>query len=138
MKICIYENQLPDQAKFIRETVFVEEQGFKEEFDTTDNISTHLVAYDGDKAAATCRFYQDDDGNYFLGRLAVLKEYRGKGVGAQLVNKAEECIMIRGGKELKLHSQLRAKPFYEKIGYNSFGEVDYDEDCKHIWMKKKL
>lgn len=138
MEIKLFEKELPKEAKEIRETVFVKEQGFKEEFDSIDNISTHLVAFDGEKAAGTCRYYQDENGGYYLGRLAVMKEYRGKGVGAALVRAAEKSISSKGGKVLKLHSQLRAKSFYEKLGYTSFGKVDFDEECEHIWMVKTL
>lgn len=134
----MYENELPKEARKIRETVFVKEQGFKEEFDSTDNISTHLVAFDGDKEAGTCRYYKDEKGDYFLGRLAVMKEYRSKGVGAALVKAAEKSISSKDGKVLKLHSQLQARKFYEKQGYKPYGESDFDEGCPHIWMSKNL
>lgn len=141
MKIKIFDGKLPDEAKLIREKVFIEEQGFNEEFDTTDNISVHIVAFDGDKPAGTCRYYmQNKDGDtvYYIGRLAVMKDYRGKGLGAELVRFAEESIKARNGKSVRLHSQYRAKEFYEKQGYTDFGEPDYDEDCLHIWMEKTL
>jgi len=132
-------NDLPDEARYIRETVFVKEQGFQEEFDSTDNISTHLVMFDEDKPVATCRFFWDDEANSFiLGRLAVIKAYRGRNLGAELVEQAENIIKENGGTSLSLHAQCRAKTFYEKQGYTEFGEMDYDEDCPHIWMKKIL
>lgn len=130
---------LPDEAKFIRITVFVEEQGFKEEFDTDDNISTHLVMFDGDKPVATGRFYFDiSKQEYMIGRLAVLKEYRGQGLGGEIVKEAERLIRAKGGTSAFLHSQCRAQSFYEKLGYEAFGESDFDEDCPHQWMKKAL
>lgn len=130
---------LPDEAKFIRITVFVEEQGFKEEFDTDDNISTHLVMFDGDKPVATGRFYFDNGKQeYMIGRLAVLKEYRGQGLGGEIVKEAERLIKAKGGTSASLHSQCRAQSFYEKLGYEAFGESDFDEDCPHQWMKKVL
>ena len=48
---------LPQCAKDIRINVFINEQGFKEEFDELDGISNHLVTFDGDKPCATVRFY---------------------------------------------------------------------------------
>ncbi len=137
MKIKVYINSLPDEAAFIRETVFVKEQGFNDEFDKTDSLSTHLVAFYDDKPVGTCRFY-NKDGVYYLGRLAVLKQYRSKRIGAQLVKKAVALIKAGGGKKLCLHSQLQAVPFYEKQGFISYGEIDYDEACPHIWMSKSL
>ena len=44
----------------------------------------------------------------------------------------------KGGKEIRLHSQVQAMPFYQKQGYVPFGERDFDEDCPHQWMKKKI
>lgn len=138
MIIKAYE-RLPQEAVQIRTAVFVEEQGFNEEFDTIDNISTHLVLFSDDKAAAVCRFYFDDvKKEYFIGRLAVLPQYRGKGYGADLVSEAESIIRLRGGKSISLHSQCQAQRFYEKLGFSAFGESDFDEDCPHQWMKKIL
>lgn len=132
-------NSLPSEAKYIRITVFVEEQGFKEEFDTFDNISTHLVMFDNDKPVATGRFYFDDEKQeYLIGRLAVLKEYRGKGLGRDIINEAEQLIKKNGGKSVSLHSQCQAQKFYERLGYTPFGEKDFDESCPHQWMKKDL
>ncbi len=130
-------NYLPIEAKEIRVKVFVEEQGFKEEFDELDNICIHLVTFDGDKPCATVRFYEQG-GAYYIGRLAVIKEYRKHHLGAKIVNEAEKLIKERGGKEIRLHSQVQAMPFYAKQGYEPFGEQDFDEDCPHQWMKKEL
>jgi predicted GNAT family N-acyltransferase len=132
-------DSLPQEAKDIRVTVFVKEQGFKEEFDSDDNISTHLVAFDGEKPIATCRFYFDKDKQkYLIGRLAVIKSYRGKGLGGELVCEAERLIKAKGGNAVFLHAQCQAQPFYEKLGYVAFGESDFDEDCPHQWMKKNI
>ncbi len=130
---------LPEEARYIRITVFVKEQGFKEEFDSDDNISTHIVMFDGDKPTATVRFYFDNDKQeYMIGRLAVLREYRGRGLGGEIVREAERLIKEKGGTSISLHSQCRAQSFYERLGYKAFGESDFDEDCSHQWMKKSL
>ncbi|MCM1284676.1 MAG: GNAT family N-acetyltransferase [Acetobacter sp.] len=132
-------NELPDEAKYIRTAVFVEEQGFKEEFDTDDSISTHIVLFDDNKPVATGRFYFNiEKQEYMIGRLAVIKEYRGKGLGSEIVKEAEKLIKSEGGKAVSLHSQCRAQSFYENLGYTAFGESDFDEDCPHQWMKKEL
>ena len=135
-------NALPPQARLIREEVFVKEQGFREEFDSIDKISTHIVITDGDKPVAVGRFYCKDNSKgekeYFIGRLAVMREYRGRGIGASVIKEAERLIKEQGGSCVLLHSQCRAAEFYEKQGYKKFGEIDYDEDCPHIWMRKFL
>ena len=130
-------NFLPIEAREIREEVFVKEQGFEEEFDSVDNIATHILAYDENKVVATCRFFKQEN-YYLIGRIAVIKEYRGSGIGREMIRYAEEQIKIIGGKEIKIHAQLRAQGFYTKLGYLSTGDCDYDEGCEHIWMKKNI
>ncbi len=121
----------------IREKVFVEEQGFTEEFDSVDSVAVHILAYDGDSAIGTCRLFPaEETGACILGRLAVIAEYRSKGIGRYIISEAEKSARDSGAHMIKLHSQYRAKDFYEKCGYTSFGEIDYEEDCPHIWMKK--
>lgn len=130
---------LPDESVSIRTAVFVEEQGFKEEFDDIDDISTHIVAFDLDKPVGNVRFFFDrNKGKYIIGRLAVLKNYRSFGVGAMLIKEAERLAKEKGASEICLHSQVQAKQFYIKQGYTEFGEQDFDEDCPHQWMKKNL
>lgn len=128
---------LPDDAKAIRQAVFVDEQGFKNEFDDIDGDCVHIVIYDGEKPIATGRYYIEN-GNYTIGRVAVLKPYRGTGLGVQIVREAERLIKLDGGDSVVLHAQCRVKPFYEKQGYSAFGEIDYDEYCPHCYMKKEL
>ena len=131
MKIKIYDF-LPREAMKIREKVFVEEQGFLEEFDEIDSYAVHLVLFDQGEPIAACRFFQEKEKqDYIVGRIAVIKEYRGQKIGTKVLRAAEEEIR-------RLHAQLRAKEFYEKQGYLSYGEIGYEEYCPHIWMKKKL
>lgn len=129
---------LPVDAKNIRIEVFMDEQGFQDEFDDIDNIATHLVMYDNDTPVAVGRFYTEDNENYYIGRLAVIKSYRGKGLGSEIVKEAERLIKIKGGSKVLLHSQCQAMPFYTNLGYIPFGESDFDEDCPHQWMRKEL
>ena len=138
---------LPESASNIRKDVFIREQSFSEEFDDIDKTATHLVAFQNGIPAATCRIFEDnsdlpggvsDDLTFILGRLAVRKEYRGKGLGADIMKKAEETAASKGAKTLKLHAQLQAKPFYEKLGYKPFGDMDREENTPHIWMQKTL
>lgn len=137
MQIKTY-NVIPKEAKHIRNEVFVKEQGFVNEFDEIDKTATHFVLFDGcEKPVATCRVFRKD-GSYILGRLAVLKDHRKKHYGSLILKEAEEYVGKSGGKSLLLHSQCRIKEFYKKLGYAEFGEIGYDEDCPHIWMKKTV
>lgn len=132
-------NSLPSDAAGIRREVFVEEQGFLEEFDSIDPTATHIVVYDGSDPVGTCRvFYEERRASYVLGRLAIRKKYRGRDIGSWLLKEAEQEVKKRGGRQLILHSQCVASGFYAKNGYREFGEIDDDEGCPHIWMKKEL
>ncbi len=79
METVIYEG-IPNHAKEIRQKVFVDKQGFHNEFNDIDKTASHIVIFDKDKIPiATCRIFGDTVMNtHILGRLAVIKEYRGK------------------------------------------------------------
>ena len=79
----LYE-ELHEDAVRIRKEVFMDEQGFCNEFDEIDKIAFHAVLYEDDRAAATGRMYYDDKEHhcYVIGRLAVDKACRGKQYGA--------------------------------------------------------
>lgn len=131
-----YDN-LPEDSASIRNEVFVDEQGFEEEFDSTDNKALHILLYEDLTPAGTCRIYWNEEKKaYVLGRLAVKKQFRGKGLGALLVHEAEKQASQRNADRLLLASQLRVRQFYEKQGYEAVGEVFYEQDCPHIWMLK--
>ena len=70
-------------ARKVRTAVFMEEQGYKNEFDDHDADAVHLCIYDGEEGIATARSYQKPDGVWVLGRVAVLRERRGHRLGFQ-------------------------------------------------------
>lgn len=130
---------LPEEAKYIRETVFVKEQHFNVEFDEIDEIATHLVLFVDDSPAACCRLFPDEQPDcYIVGRIAVLKAYRGRHLGERMLAEAEDAILAKSGKKVSLSAQLRVKAFYEKQGYIPSGAVYLDEYCEHIHMEKRL
>lgn len=131
---------LPDGARNIRETVFILEQGFENEYDETDLVAKHIVLFGDDgEPVGTCRVFWDNSLNsHILGRLAVLREKRSKGYGAKIVEAAAEYVSSVGGTVLTLHAQCRSKGFYEKLGFEEFGDIEYEEGCPHIKMKKDI
>lgn len=138
MEIRAYDH-LSEEASAIRRAVFMEEQGFVDEFDEVDNIATHIVLLDGREAVATCRIFPGDDpGEYVVGRLAVTRGHRGSHLGARTLAAAEDEAARRGATSVVLHAQARASGFYESQGYERFGEQDLDEGCPHVWMRKRL
>ena len=121
----------------IRKAVFIEEQGFKNEFDEIDKNCSHIVLYDNEKPVAVCRYYEEG-GIYHLGRIAIVKEYRGKHLGNHILQIAEDEIKKEGGKSILVSAQVRVKDFYARNGYTEFGEIFFDEYCEHINMIKKI
>ncbi|MBC8570057.1 GNAT family N-acetyltransferase [Oscillospiraceae bacterium NSJ-54] len=140
MKVKWYEDlRLPEDARMIRDTVFVKEQQFKDEFDDMEVKALHLVLYDEAGAPmATARMFPGEDGAYHYGRIAVLKEYRGQGLGRTLLDELEKKTRQLGGKWGELGAQCRARGFYEKCGYIACGDEYYEEYCPHVPMRKKL
>ena len=130
---------LPKEAERIRKKVFMEEQGFQNEFDETDRISLHVVLLDVSNPVGTCRIYYSEERQcYVIGRIAVLNEHRGRNAGSQLLKVAEKEIRKRKGNRAELLAQVRATPFYEKNRYFSLGDIYMDEGCPHVWMRKEL
>lgn len=140
MDIKVYD-KLPVYAVEIRTQVFVKEQGFPKEIELDENEkrATHLVGFlDGSLAATARYFYDENRGAYLISRIAVMKKYRGRGLGAEIVKAAEDNIIAEGGKKAVIHAQLRAKGFYESIGYTPYGDIDLEEGVEHIMMEKYL
>jgi predicted GNAT family N-acyltransferase len=130
---------MPKEAWAIRDQVFVKEQGFEEEFDEIDGWATHLVLFIESEPIATCRyFFSESKGGYLLGRIAVIKKYRGKKIGAYMLKEAAARLKALGAKEIYLHAQTQARGFYEKQGYVSLEEYDDEEGVPHVWMKRQL
>jgi len=140
-------HDLNDDIIRLRTEVFVNEQGFHNEFDETDNNCVHISLYEGGRAVAVCRYFSDG-GAYHIGRVAVAKEYRGKNYGIGIMQAAEQEIAADFAKIsdksadpkliIKVSAQCRMRKFYEKQGYVPCGEIFYDEYCAHIKMQKEL
>lgn len=138
MKIKIQKG-LPEDGLRIRETVFVREQGFTDEVDEADAAAFHLVLYNEEgEPVATGRVFPGDDRAYMIGRLAVLKEYRGLGLGQLSLEALERKALEEGAERTVLSSQCHAMGFYEKCGYTGSGDIYYEQACPHIHMEKPL
>lgn len=89
----------------IRTAIFVKEQGFKDEFDEVDKNCSHIVLYDNNKPIATCRYFSQNE-IYHIGRVAIVKEYRGKHLGNKIMQIAELEIKKEGGKKIEVSAQV--------------------------------
>ncbi len=117
----------------VRETVFVQEQQVppKLEWDGLDERCLHLLAVDeAGNPIGTGRLLPDGH----IGRMAVLKHWRGLGVGTALLHALMEEGRKRGLAELVLNAQVSAIPFYERAGFRAEGAVFEDAGIPHRRM----
>lgn len=124
------ENWNQAAALYVRMQVFVIERNIslKDEFDSLDQDETvYVVIYDDEKPVATGRHNQVDSETIRPGRIAVLKEYRKKGLGEVVVKELEKLGRSNGCSKSVIHGELSAAKFYEKLGYTISSDV-YEED----------
>ena len=123
----------------IRRIVFIEEQGVPEaeEVDGLDSEAIHLLAFDGERAVGTARILMADAYGK-IGRVAVLKEARGTGVGVALIKAATAEIRARRGSQAKLGAQTSAIGFYERLGFVAQGPEYMDAGIPHRDMVSGL
>jgi predicted GNAT family N-acyltransferase len=127
-----------DAIQAVRLTVFVGEQHVPRELelDERDDFCRHLLAEDGARAIGTCRIDLGAGGK--VGRVAVLAEYRGCGVGTALMEHFHAIAVETGLGKVWCNAQLAAAPFYSKLGYRIRGERFYEAGIKHVRMEKAL
>jgi predicted GNAT family N-acyltransferase len=126
----------------IRIRVFVEEQNVprEEEFDAVDLACFHVLAYDEEgRLCGTGRLYADavEKDLAHIGRMAVLKEARGMGCGAAIMEALILEAERRGFKRVVLSAQEHAIGFYRKLGFECVGERYWDVNIPHILMIRK-
>lgn len=143
--------KLERDAKSIRKAVFIEEQNIPEqdEWDAQDAISQHFVMYSNlesthvenkvlenraPQAIATARLLKNNS----IGRVAVLKAYRGQGVGRLIMQKVIEYAKQEHLEYVTLSSQVHAIPFYESLGFVKHGDEYLDCGIPHIDMELKF
>lgn len=121
----------------VRETVFVAEQQvpIDEEWDEIDPVCRHLLARDtADRPIGTARMSRDGK----IGRIAVVSEWRGRGVGAALLRTLLEQARDQGLPEVQLSAQVSALEFYRKYGFADFGERFMDAGIEHQSMRRAI
>lgn len=124
----------------IRRRVFIEGQSVPEadEFDGLDEACTHLVAEASTGPCATVRLRITPGGEAKLERLAVIEEWRGRGIGGLLAAALEQEARRLGHTEVVLGAQVQAIAFYEGLGYVAEGPVFDDAGIPHRLMRKGI
>ena len=121
----------------LRFAIFVGEQNVPSgiELDDMDAQCVHAVAFDVDsKAIGTGRLLPDGH----IGRMAVVKEWRRRGIGAEILEALVGEARKRGHAEVMVSAQLQAAEFYRELGFVAEGKVYPEAGILHQKMRKKL
>jgi len=136
IEVMDWEKAQPHAAP-LRFAIFVDEQNVPAgiELDDQDAASAHAVAYDeAGKPIGTGRLLPDGH----IGRMAVRKEWRRKGIGAKLLEALCAEAKKRGHAEVVLSAQLQAAEFYRGAGFVAEGKVYQEAGILHQLMRKHL
>ena len=97
-----------------------------------------IGAFDEDKILGCCLLTQLDKNCVRLRQMAVQNNLQGKGIGASIMNYAENIAMDLGYKKLIMHARQTAIGFYEKLGYKVAGNEFIEISLPHVIMEKNL
>lgn len=128
------------EAFEVRREVFVREQGISEDlvFDGHDREALHMVVKDGQRVIGTARVQFLTDNQAKLERMAVLKHYRRKGIGKEMLLFLDAVWKDKQVQQVIIHAQLEVVPFYKLYGFDEFGSPFREAGIKHMKMRKRL
>lgn len=130
-------NDAAERARLIRERVFIEEQGVPREleWDEHDEVARHALAFaEHGRVVGTGRLLPDGH----VGRMAVLRRWRGYGIGTAILRALVAEATHLGMAQLVLHAQTRAVGFYERFGFLREGEEFMEAGIAHVTMRRPL
>ena len=133
--ICDYEPHTDDICA-IRYEVFVDEQNVPEELeiDGLDGEAKHVLTFADGLPIGTGRILSDGH----VGRVAVLKNFRGLGIGKSIMKELIKCAQDLSLEKVWLSSQWHAHSFYLDLGFVCVGEIYKEAGIDHIKMFKTL
>lgn len=123
--------------KSVRHDVFIVEQQVPAnlEWDAIDPECVHALAVDGEGEAIGCGRLLPDG---HIGRMAVRREWRGRGVGSALLAALIDAATSRGDARVVLNAQVQAMPFYDRFGFSPVGEPFDEAGIPHHAMARRL
>jgi predicted GNAT family N-acyltransferase len=119
----------------VRNRVFVKEQSVPQEMelDCDDQRALHFLAFAGRHAVGTARVVMSR-GSAKIGRMAVLKRYRKKGVGTKLLKRAIAVAKKQTAQTIYLHAQVAVIDFYQAAGFHCVGPIFHEAGIPHRKM----
>jgi len=128
------------EAFEVRRQVFVREQSISEDlvFDGRDEEALHMVVKDGEKVIGSARVQFLAGNQAKLERMAVLKRYRRKGIGKEMLLFLDAVWKDKQVQQVIIHAQLEVVPFYKLCGFEELGLPFREAGIKHIKMSKQL
>lgn len=119
----------------IRESVFIAEQSVPPEleWDADDTAAVHFLALESGYPVGTARLLSDGH----IGRVSVLRDWRGMNVGDALMKAAIEEAERRGLSEQRLTAQVHATAFYERLGFKVVSDEFLEAGLPHVEMLRK-
>lgn len=129
------EQQMLDAYR-IRRAVFTDEQGVPPtlERDTNDENAIHFLAYVGEEAVGAARARSVSETEYKVERVAIIKHYRGLGLGRKMFGHVLSNLKSRGAKRMVIHAQISVVTFYERLGLIAEGPVFEEAGISHRKM----
>lgn len=129
----------------LRIKVFVEEQKvpMELELDEKDNSehTVHIGYFNDNKLIGVARLIDLDKDVIHIGRVVIDKEYRGQGIGRELIIGCENIAqqILKRKIIIELSAQIQAENFYKSLGYNRVNDKIYlDAGIEHVDMRKEI
>lgn len=131
-----YTGENEQAIREVRDTVFIQEQNIDPdiEFDGLDESAVHAIVYSAGQPVGTGRILNDGH----IGRIAILKAFRGQGLGSKIVLSLIDEATREKYPRVYLGSQKHAIDFYTKLGFEPFGDEFMEAGIPHLSMEKQL
>jgi len=102
-----------------------------------EDKQVHLVAMNGKGQVVGCVLVAFPDKGAKIRQISVNEGYRGRGIGTQLIQEAEQAVRERHIGIVTLHARLASRAFFEKLGYRATSDVFTEVTIPHIAMEKR-
>ena len=132
--IVSFDEKYASEIKQIRDKVFTKELHIDSnmDFDGQDHKAMHTLIICSGKYVGTARMLNDGH----IGRVAVLKEFRGKGLGEEMVVALIKEAKKNNLKRVYLNAQKHSVNFYKKLGFSAYGRPFMEVNIEHVQMEK--